>query len=252
MKTVSPAKINIFLKIVGIEGRYHKIVSRFIKIDTLYDVIEFKKSDRFDIVGDFGCAIEDNTIYKAYKILSEIEPKVESFFKNYKIVVEKNIPKFSGLGGGSSNAASFLLLCNEVLDLNLTKKELHDIGKRVGADVLFFLSEFKSANVSGIGEVVDEFEEESLAFEIFTPNISCSTKEVYSGFRENYLDKIDIEFAKELMNMKSLDILNRFCAYELNDLLYPALDLYPKLKGISWDKWFFSGSGSSLFRRVDG
>ena len=252
MKIDSPAKINIFLKITGVRDNYHTILSRFVKIDSLKDTLYFKPSDKFDIIGDFDCDIKQNSIYKAYILLKDIDPKVEKFFKNYKVIVEKNIPKFAGLGGGSSNAASFLKLSNQVLSLNLSQKRLHDIGMRIGADVAFFLSDFKSANVSGIGEIINEFKEELPKFEIFTPKISCSTPKVYQEFRKNYLPTIDTKFANRLKDLKSVDILNEFEAIKLNDLLSPALTLYPELKNFISNRWFFSGSGSSIFRKIDG
>ncbi|MDQ1340116.1 MAG: 4-diphosphocytidyl-2-C-methyl-D-erythritol kinase, partial [Campylobacterota bacterium] len=152
----SYAKINVYLKIVGFKDGYHLINSRFVIVKELYDLMWFEKSAglEFEIVGDFDCPKEQNTIYKAYKALIKHQPKKEiaDFVKNNKAVVYKNIPSFAGLGGGSSNAATFLLMINKALNLNLSKEELNEIGLEVGADVPFFLSGFKSATVSGIGE----------------------------------------------------------------------------------------------------
>jgi len=120
------AKVNIFLKIVGTSQNYHKIVSRFMLMKNLYDTISFEKKDKRDdefiLLGDFGCKKEQNTIYKAYMALKN--EKVETFFKEHKVVVKKNIPEFAGLGGGSSDAAAFLNLTNEVLNLNLSLDNL--------------------------------------------------------------------------------------------------------------------------------
>ncbi len=256
MTTKSYAKVNIFLKITGTRGEYHTILSRFVKVDDLYDNITFKKKslkdNQFTIDGEFSCKTNKNSIYKAYRALLKKSKKVESFFKEYKVVVDKNIPEFAGLGGGSSNAASFLELTNRVLDLNLSLKTLADIGSLVGSDVPFFIYNYQSANVSGVGEVVEPFYEEPIRFEIFTPQIKCDTAKVYKRFNKLYLDRVDQSHTKELLNMDSKEIVKNFNADELNDLLAPSITLYSELQEYNRDGWFFSGSGSTFFRIIDG
>ncbi len=250
MKTLSFAKVNIFLKIVGLRGNFHELNSRFMLVRNLYDEISFepkKKSDKFIIDGNFGCKSKNNTIYKVYQKLSH-NPKVKNFFKNYKVVVKKNIPEFAGLGGGSSNCASFLNLTNKVLNLNINLKTRVEIGKSIGSDVAFFIYEINSANVSGIGEIVKIFEEDLLDIQTLTPPIKCSTKDVYQKYRSDFLN-FDKILADKLINLDSSYILKNFKSFELNDLLPPALSLYPDLKKYL-DKRFFSGSGSSVFNRL--
>jgi len=247
------AKVNIFLKIVGTRGNYHLISSRFMRVTYLYDTIEFEKkeskSDDFLLLGEFGCLMEQNTIFKAYKALlkeSKCE-KVKTFFKEHQVKVTKKIPEFAGLGGGSSDAASFLNLTNDVLRLNLKKDKLSSIGSKIGADVPFFIYNYPSANVSGIGEIVEPYEEKVLHLETVTPKIKCDTTKVYQKHRESYMENIDIDFAKELSKKNSKDILKTYDASRLNDLLNPCLDIYSKLKNYNKKGWFFSGSGSTFF-----
>jgi 4-diphosphocytidyl-2-C-methyl-D-erythritol kinase len=247
------AKVNIFLKIVGTRGSYHELLSRFMRVDSLYDTITFEKKEKpckeFELKGEFSCDIEKNTIYKAYQLLLEqLQNKnLELFFETHRVVVEKKIPEFAGLGGGSSNAASFLNLTNEVLSLRIKQNELANLGAKIGADVPFFIYNFKSANVSGIGEVVEEFKEEQLKIKTITPDIACDTAKVYTKYRENYLDTIKVDFAKELAVLNSKEILQNYDAKELNDLFEPAKELYPKLKEYHKPNWFFSGSGRTFF-----
>ena len=113
--------------------------------------------------------------------------KLSSFFETHAVCVDKNIPSFAGLGGGSSDAATFLRMCNEELELGLSTNELAEIGSRVGADVPFFVYGYDSANVRGIGEVVERFDEPLLDFEITTPELQISTPAVYRYYRENHL-----------------------------------------------------------------
>ena len=201
------AKVNLFLKIVGKRGDYHEIISRFILVDSLYDVLEFKDKTQdceFELHGDFGCELKSNTIYKTYKAMCEAgyEKELKVFLSKKALYVEKNIPSFAGLGGGSSDSAMFLHMLNKEAKLGLLDEDLAKIGLKVGADVPFFVYGYKSANVGGIGEVVEKFEEEPLKVEIFTPKIKCDTKEIYQAFRKNYL--IEPEFAKKLKSMKSI------------------------------------------------
>ncbi len=254
MKIVSRAKVNIFLKIIGTRNNYHELLSRFVIVKNLFDTIEFQKKQslekNFNLIGNFSCQTKSNTIYKAYKTLLEHtnNKKIEEFFSTHDVVVNKHIPEFAGLGGGSSNAASFLLLANRVLSLGLDKNTLSSMGSTIGADVAFFIYGYPSANVSGIGEIVEEFQEEVLDIETFTPKISCDTTKVYQKFRKDYLSKIEPTLSKKLIKLSSREILASYDSITLNDLFAPSLDLEPKLKEYQKDGWFFSGSGSSFFR----
>lgn len=249
----SHAKANIFLKIVGIRGNYHEISSRFVLLPNLSDNIWFEPNHgiSFDIIGDFDCDKKSNTIYKAYEALLDYKPQknIVEFCKKNKIMVYKNIPKQAGLGGGSSNAATFLKMLNEALSLGLSKKELAEIGVKVGADVPFFVYGYKSANVSGIGESVVEFQDTVPELKLFTPDdIKCDTKEVYKTFRKHFIDDLDVELAKELEGKTSKEILANYQPLELNDLFHAVLKKYPEFHEHKLDGWYLSGSGSTLFK----
>jgi 4-diphosphocytidyl-2-C-methyl-D-erythritol kinase len=226
------------------------------RIDSLYDELSFVAKDEngdFKIIGDFSCSTEQNTIYKAYKALLEfLDENSALLLKNlmgkYAVRVTKNIPAFAGLGGGSSDAATYLHMCNEVLHLGLSLNELSLIGIKVGADVPFFIYGYDSANVSGIGEIVQEFKEDLLELEIFTPKIEISTPKVYSSYRENFYSPIDGFKAEDLKKTPSLEIVTKMSADEANDLFKPALHEYKDLKNYYKQGYYFSGSGSSFFR----
>lgn len=249
------AKVNIFLKITGTRDNYHEIVSRFMKVNTLYDELSFVSKDEsgFRIIGEFSCETKQNTIYKAYEALNEVvdSDSLKNLMKKYAVNVKKSIPAFAGLGGGSSDAATYLNMCNEVLHLGLSKNELATIGLKVGADVPFFIYGYESANVSGIGEVVEEFKEEPLTFEVFTPDLQISTPKVYTSYREHFFAPIDGFEADKLKKTLSKDILKTMSADAANDLFKPALHEYSELKNHYKHGWYFSGSGSSFFRSVD-
>ena len=222
------------------------------KLENLYDTLSFvpKQNENFEIIGDFSCEIEQNTLYKAYSALNEYlhTSIVEDFMKEHAIKVEKNIPAFAGLGGGSSDAATYLKMCNEVLALGLSLEELAKIGLKVGADVPFFVYGYDSANVSGVGEVVERFDEELLQIETYTPKLEISTPKVYKSYRENFFAPISEQKAKELAKMPSTQILNTMMPKEANDLFAPALKEYEELEKFYKKGYHFSGSGSSFFR----
>ncbi len=250
------AKVNIFLKITGtkeIDNRlFHTINSRFFLIEELFDTIEFvpAKVDSFTIEG-VNIPIKENIIYKAYIALNRYigDLDILDFFYNHKIVIKKNIPMGAGLGGGSSNAATFINMVNEACNLKRDKDELAKIGATVGADVPFFIYGYKRANVSGIGDIISPFIDKELKVKIFTPNISCNTALVYKTFKENFSNKIDPNGGKDLMQKSSIDILTQYYNNPsfLNDLYQPALMVCPKLKEYQKEGFFLSGSGSSFF-----
>ena len=256
MKIKAHAKVNIFLKITGTREQYHLLSSRFMRVENLYDILSFSKKETrdktFTLTGNFGCSTEQNTIYKAYKLLLSHtrNRSLEDFFHTHEVIVEKKIPEFAGLGGGSSDAAAFLKLANEVCNLKLDIKSLGEIGAKIGADVPFFTSNYPSSNVSGIGEVVEPFEEKPLKIETYTPPVACDTAKVYQQFRKTYLQNLteNEKLAKSVIAQKSADILLKYTPQQLNDLFPPALDLYPALQTYAQEGWFFSGSGSTFFR----
>jgi 4-diphosphocytidyl-2-C-methyl-D-erythritol kinase len=247
------AKVNIFLKITGHKEGYHTLLSRFMRVEDLYDTIAFVPCacDTFTIEGCEDIPLESNTIYKAYKALNDHTGDLEilDFFYHHKVVVTKRIPSQAGLGGGSSDAAAFMLLVKEVCNLLISTKELAKLGSTIGADIPFFIYNYPSANVSGFGEVVEPFDEEPLPLELYTPDIGCDTAEVYKTFKEHLLNDIDPLSFIGWEKLDSKTLLERIAdPLMLNDLYKAALIAYPELKEVAKKGWFFSGSGSTFFR----
>ena len=240
------AKINVFLKVVGTRDNYHEILSRFVLCEQLFDEIYFERSNSFAIECD-NKEIKENIIQKAIDELKKagFSNELDEFFSSHKIIINKQIPIGAGLGGGSSNAATFLLMVNDELTLNIKRENLMQIASKIGADVAFFVSGYKAANVSGIGEIIEEFDDEVPNLNIFTPNVFCSTPMVYQEFRSNFLQYIEVNAAKKMQNLKSKELLEIYKNEELNDLFAPCFKLYPQMNEFR-DK-FLSGSGSSVF-----
>lgn len=247
------AKVNIFLKITGHREGYHTLLSRFMRVEELYDTITFEpcKCEHFTIEGCKGVPLESNTIYKAYTTLIKHtnNPDIETFFKAHKVIVTKRIPSQAGLGGGSSDAAAFMRLCNEVCALNIDTPTLSTLGSKIGADLPFFIHNFPSANISGFGELVEPFEEETLPLELYTPSIGCDTAVVYQTFKKHFLDHITLCSFTGWERIDSRTLLETIAdPVILNDLYRAALLAYPQLKEVAKEGWYFSGSGSTFFR----
>ena len=237
------AKVNIFLKIIGHDGEYHLLNSRFMKVKNLYDEIEIVEGEKFNIIGDINCALRDNSVFEAYLYLTQEYPEIKKWFIGKEIRIKKNIPEMAGLGGGSSDAAAFLRLVNEKSGLNLDKEKLLEIGKKIGSDVAFFIEDVDVADVYGRGDIVIPRDEKALDLEVFTPPVECSTPDVYKMYKERFFNPTPTELDKK----ETKEILSTYSPKELNDLLQPALTLYPELNKYL-DKGFFSGSGSSFFK----
>lgn len=249
------AKVNIFLKIVGVRGEYHEIFSRFMRVSSLYDEIVFNPKEspnkEFELNGHFGCPTSQNSIYKAYVILLNAlsgskQNIFREFFFHHRVDVKKNIPFFAGLGGGSSDAATFLKMSNDMFDLGFSVDSLAKLGMRVGSDVAFFIYGYDSANVSGIGEKIEKVEEDLLDFDIYTPPLEISTPRVYKSYREHFFNPI--KDVSHIANKSSKEILDSLDIYEANDLYRPALREYKELESYYKNGYFFSGSGSSFFK----
>ena len=217
-----------------------------------------KKNAEFDDKSGATKQIKgENIIAKAYKMLCECGFKgvLDECFSQFSLKLTKKIPIGGGLGGGSSNAACFLRLMNESLNLGLSREHLMQMGARLGSDVPFFVSGFKSANVSGTGELIAEFEDEIPPLIFSFPQLECSTAAVYAKFDEslNFKDS-NGEFAKnsalasELAKKTSKELLNAYENTALNDLFTPCVALYPKMSAFLQGGFFLSGSGSSVFK----
>ena len=247
------AKVNIFLKITGHKEGYHTLLSRFMRVEDLYDTITFVPGEyeQFTIEGCEGVVRESNTIYKAFVALNKHldNPILIHFFLNHKVVVKKHIPSQAGLGGGSSDAAAFMRLANEVCGLKIDTDTLAKIGSEVGADLPFFIHNYPSANVKGFGEIVQPFFEEPLALALDTPSIGCDTAEIYKTFQKYLFANIDPASFFGWENLDSRTLLTIVAdSVVLNDLYPAAMIAYPELEKLNKKEWFFSGSGSTFFR----
>jgi len=242
IKYLAPAKLNLFLKIINKRSDgYHNLQSIFQNIN-LYDEIYIKLRNDGKI-NLYNTAVqipkELDLGYKAAKILltgTEI---------GADIVIDKNIPVGSGLGGGSSDAATILMALNSLGSINFKKNKLMKLGLNLGADVPFFIFG-KNAWVEGVGEKLSPVEAPESTFFICVPDLSISTQSIFNSFeltKPSIPLKIASYFDGEIYDSAKNDLEGTVIKKhkEIADLL-------------SWLKNFgfarMSGSGSSVFIKV--
>lgn len=167
----SPAKINLFLHIVGRRSDgYHNLQTVF-QFLSVCDTLHFTLSDELKLDTPLpGVADEDNLIIKAARLLQE----KTGCKKGAHIRIEKKIPMGSGLGGGSSNAATTLIALNHLWELGLSTEILLPLGRRLGADVSIFLFGH-AAFAQGIGDEFTAIEPPMPWYVILIPPVHVST-----------------------------------------------------------------------------
>jgi 4-diphosphocytidyl-2-C-methyl-D-erythritol kinase len=245
---LSPAKVNLYLKVVSKRpDGCHDLVS-VIDIISLYDTIRIREAGKGEVVvrDDRGLLPDGpaNTIYKAIMLLKE-RYGVE---KGVAVDVEKHIPMGSGLGGGSGNAATVMNELVHLWDLPAEPDELRELGRRVGADVPLFLYG-KSCIMRGVGERISPIDLPAMWYVVVYPNIAVSTRDVYNGLRI-VLTKDENEVTLSGKFAHVLDIVGTL----ENDLEEVAFLICPEIKIIKNRLReagalgsLMSGSGSAVF-----
>lgn len=196
----APAKINLFLKILGRRpDGYHDIYS-LVQAVNLYDTLTISvTSQGTELVGTVANVPLDssNIIWKAVELLRQ----KTGFTQGIRINLTKRIPVGAGLGGGSSNAAATLMGVAQLLNLNLSRQQLQQFGAALGSDVPFFFST-GSAAISGRGDKVEDVKiTTDYAIILVVPDFAISTAEAYAQIR-NYLTDYS---TKPTFNWKKID-----------------------------------------------
>lgn len=175
----APAKINLFLHIVGQrEDGYHNLETLFQFInhsDTL--TLKATLAPEVNLVTPIsGVNNEDNLIIKAAQLLKH---KTACPY-GVEISIDKILPMGGGLGGGSSNAATILVALNTLWQCNLSLNELAELGLSLGADVPIFVHGF-SAFAQGVGEKLSPVAPAESWYLITKPECSISTQQVFTA-----------------------------------------------------------------------
>ncbi|NQY37090.1 MAG: 4-(cytidine 5'-diphospho)-2-C-methyl-D-erythritol kinase [Alteromonadaceae bacterium] len=241
----SPAKLNLFLHIVGRrDDGYHELESIFQFLD-FGDTIEIKVTDnnKIDLLTPVeGVENQDNLIVKAALLLQK---NTRNTF-GAQIKITKILPMGGGLGGGSSNAATVLLALNALWNTNLTNEKLAEIGLTLGADVPIFIHGF-AAFAQGVGEKLTQVTPKEYWYLISKPNCSISTASVFTSVD---LPRNTIKFPKNTnKNNINIDLCH-------NDCQTMVIKHYPKVANLlAWLVEYapsrMTGTGACVFSRFD-
>ena len=184
LKYQSNCKINLGLQVLNKrDDDFHNLESIFVELD-LCDIITFKESHSFQLTSNNESIVQvqNNTISQAYNKMRLLSNNNQE----YSIDLFKNIPIGSGLGGGSSNAATILKALNNLWDIQLSNNELIQIGSSIGSDVPFFING-RVQYIEGIGDILtplDNIKISKLAILLVYPNIHIDTKWAYQSLKK--------------------------------------------------------------------
>jgi len=236
-KWPAPAKLNLMLRIVGHRADgYHLLQTVFQFID-LCDWISFRPVDDgcVSLLKPIpGVAEQDDLTVRAANLL-----KVETgCVSGVCIAVEKNLPMGGGLGGGSSDAATTLVVLNELWSLQLSLENLMKLGLTLGADVPVFVSGYASW-AEGVGEILQRIDLPELWVVVIRPDCHVNTKEIF--------------LAKNLTrNSKSIKMPDFVAGQNQNDCTEVVSQRYESVKNALVDLSRFSearltGTGACVF-----
>ncbi|MBE7415380.1 MAG: 4-(cytidine 5'-diphospho)-2-C-methyl-D-erythritol kinase [Deltaproteobacteria bacterium] len=249
MKVLAPAKVNLFLRVLGKRpDGYHEIFSLMQPV-SLYDEIEISVSDGdgIEVASDSPDAPggSENLAYRAASLFLERA----GLRKRVSIGIKKRIPVGAGLGGGSSDAASVIMALNGLSGAGFPDRELMEMGARLGSDVPFFFLK-GPALARGRGEVLERVNLPPLYYVLINPGFHVPTAWVYSSLRltkkgENNILLYSSEVFADREGLKKA-LSNDLEAVTIGR--YPEISaLKEKLTGAGASGALMSGSGPTVF-----
>ncbi len=173
----APAKLNLFLHLTGRRADgYHELQSVFVPL-SLADVLDVELTDdgRIERSGDLVGPLEGDLVLRAAQALRAASGTA----LGAAIHVEKLIPAGSGLGGGSSDAATTLIALSRLWGLDWPRQRLAALATSLGADVPFFLGA-GPAWVEGIGERLTPLAVPPAHYLVVHPQVHVSTREIFT------------------------------------------------------------------------
>lgn len=240
----APAKINLFLHVIGkrVDG-YHNLQTAFQFLD-LADEMQFVLNHDGELARDYDFGFDESgdLCLRAAKLLKQFAGKA----CGVTIKLNKCIPIGGGLGGGSSNAATTLIALNHLWQLNLSRKELADIGLQLGADVPVFVMG-RAAWAEGVGEQLTPYDFAEDWYLVLNPDIQVSTAEIFANKQ--------LTAGPQMKKIRALEqgVTASFGENQLEPLVragYPEVDaLFGWLSEYGQPR--MSGSGASVFMRLN-
>lgn len=250
MKLYPNCKINIGLRVVRKrEDGYHDLETIFYPVYGLYDELEVVKAEEFAFLQDglvVDCSPTDNLIYKVYQHMQAHFPQIG----NVKITFKKNIPFGAGLGGGSSDAAHMAIALNEIFSLGLTREQLAEEVRPLGADCPFFIYN-TPCYAEGIGDKLTpiSLDLSGLRLVMIKPHCGVSTKEAYAGIVRH--PEVEGQIKQALIERKTLTDMSSLLINDFEQTVFPIHSEIAEIKKRLQDAGAvyaaMSGSGSTVF-----
>jgi 4-diphosphocytidyl-2-C-methyl-D-erythritol kinase len=251
MKLFPNCKINIGLRIVRKrEDGYHDLETIFYPVYGLHDELEVVPSlDGLSFIQEglaVDCPAEDNLILKCYHRMRANHPQIADVHIRFK----KNIPFGAGLGGGSSDAAHMAIALNQLFSLGLTREQLAEELRPLGADCPFFIYN-SPCYAEGIGDKLSpiSLDLSGLRLVMIKPNCGVSTKEAYAGIIRH--PEVEGQIKTAFSEGWSFDAMRPLLINDFEQTVFP---LHPEIAEIKQRLLHagalyaaMSGSGSTVF-----
>ena len=254
----SPAKLNLYLRVRRKRpDGHHDIETLFERID-LADTVTLRKSAQgIALITDHPTLPTDrrNLAYQAAELFFRRvgQRKKKGQNRGVRIRLRKRIPIGSGMGGGSSNAATVLLGINRLYGSPLSQKALLGLGRHLGADIPFFLLQKPFAWGRQRGDILTPFSSRlRITHLVVVPRVTVSTKGVYQGLRIALTKKgPNVKIFEHLLREDDLSGLIEKCYNVLETsaaVKYPAIRrARTALEAVGLQRVTLSGSGATLF-----
>ena len=252
LRIKAPAKINLSLSIIGKQEVFHEVEMVMTTLD-LSDYVTLSKSpsQSISITVTSDCVTvplnEDNIAYQAAFAFMEHF----NLTGDINIHIEKNIPIAGGLAGGSANAAATLKGLRELFDVDCSIAELCDIGATLGSDIPFCIVG-KTALATGRGEIITPIASMPPCWAIIVnPRVSVSTHEIYSSFKLEEAEPIDINKMLEAIENQDFNAICENLANNLEPITTAKVSrvtaIKKKLNTFGASGVLMSGSGPTVF-----
>jgi len=236
----APAKLNLFLHVTGRRADgYHLLQTAFQLID---------RSDTLDI-----CSRDDGVIRRCNEVAdvpedSDLIVRAARLLQSHTgcsfgadLTLHKHLPMGGGLGGGSSDAATTLMVLNHLWQTGLSRQELMQLGLQLGADVPFFIFG-RNAFAEGVGELLQAIETPESWFVVLEPGVQVPTPAIFSAK----------ELTRDTKPIRITDFSSHMKMFGKNDLQTVAIAMFPQVDAaIKWLSTYgearMTGSGACVF-----
>ena len=251
----APAKLNLFLHVVGRRSDGYHLLESVFRLITLADSIsiDLRSDGEVSLESNLGMQVrpEDDLVVKAARLLQQRTGTP----LGAHLHVTKRIPVGGGLGGGSSDAATVLMGLNRLWRTGLTRSELANLGLSLGADVPFFVFG-QTAFVQGVGEKLEPVAVADASYLVFKPAASASTPTIFKAADlTRNTDRVKIaDFSGADRFVGSTNVESGFGRNDLEPVVKRLLPVVSD--AMSWvrEQGFsvrLSGSGSCFFAELD-